>query len=255
MRCGECATGANADTASTSGKNAQEWQGRAATREKRMIESVIFDMDGLLVDSEPVWFRARVDLCEQHGKIWSEADQLAMAGVHTSVWVETVGEKLDGRFSYDQVLEEIVGRMESYYVSGEVPILPGAGEALELCAARYRVGLASGSPPRLIDACLRGAGWGDYFEQILSSDELEHGKPAPDVYLEIMRRMDLDPSATAVVEDSGAGIRSGKAAGAKVVAIPNPSTIPAPDVLRLADACIDSLHDLVAALEGLGATD
>jgi HAD superfamily hydrolase (TIGR01509 family) len=217
-----------------------------------MIEAVIFDMDGLLVDSEPAWYRARVDLLEQHGKTWTATDQLAMAGVHTDVWVNALYEKLDGRLGREQVLEAIIGRMAGYYEGGEVAILPGADEAIAACADRYRVGLASGSPMRLIVACLTGAGWRGSFEALISSDELEHGKPAPDVYLELMRRMGLDPTTTAVVEDSGAGIRSARSAGARVVAVPNLSTDPGPDVLDLAAARIDSLRDLVAALVALG---
>ena len=216
-----------------------------------MIEAVIFDMDGLLVDSEPEWFRARVDLLRQHGVDWTEADQLAMAGVHTNIWVEALHDKLGGRLTRERVFDEIVARMAGYYERGEVPILPGAPEAVAACDERYRVGLASGSPLRLIDACLAGARWTQYFECLLSSDELEHGKPAPDVYLEIMRRMGLDPATTAVVEDSGAGIKSGRAAGARVVAIPNRHTNPGPDVLALADISIDTLHELPGALAGL----
>jgi HAD superfamily hydrolase (TIGR01509 family) len=217
-----------------------------------MIEAVIFDMDGLLVDSEPAWYRARVDLLEQHGKTWTATDQLAMAGVHTDVWVNALYEKLDGRLGREQVLEEIIGRMAGYYEGGEVAILPGADEAIAACADRYRVGLASGSPMRLIAACLTGAGWRGYFEALISSDELEHGKPAPDVYLELMRRMRLGPTTTAVVEDSGAGIRSARSAGARVVAVPNVSTDPGPGVLDLADVRLASLRDLVAALVSLG---
>lgn len=217
-----------------------------------MIEAVIFDMDGLLVDSEPVWFRARVDLLERHGVEWSEKDQLAMAGVHTEVWVEALYEKLDGALSRAQVLDDIVSRMAGFYERGEVPILPGAGAAVAACGDRYRVGLASGSPQRLIDACLDGAGWTRHFECLLSSDELEHGKPAPDVYLEIIRRMGVDPRATVVVEDSGAGIRSGKAAGTRVVAVPNRHTDPGAEVLALADTRIDTLHALPDLLTDLG---
>jgi len=218
-----------------------------------MIEAVIFDMDGLLVDSEPVWFLARQDLLESFGKVWTEADQLAMAGVHTQVWVDAVGEKLEGRLSPEQVLEEILSRMERFYANGDVAVLTGADEALEACAERYQVGLASGSPRRLIDAALHGAGWATQFENFMSGDELEHGKPAPDIYLEIMRRMDLDAASTAVVEDSGAGIRAGKAAGTKVIAVPNPHTLPSPGVLSLADVCIDSLYHLPRALADLSA--
>ncbi|MGD8328529.1 MAG: HAD family phosphatase [Acidobacteriota bacterium] len=216
-----------------------------------MIDAVIFDMDGLLVDSEPLWLRARAALMEQHRGTWTEADQLAMAGVHTDIWVEALRAKLDGTLSAQEVFDDIVTRMTRYYQTGEVPVLPGASQAIVACAERYRVGLASGSPQRLIDACLAGLGWAPHFECLLSSDELEHGKPAPDVYLEIMRRMGLDAPTTAVVEDSGAGIRSGKAAGARVVAVPNQHTHPGADVLALADVCIDSLDDLPAALERL----
>lgn len=216
-----------------------------------MIEAVIFDMDGLLVNSEPVWFLARKDLLDSHGKVWTEEDQLATAGKHTEVWVELVGAKLDGRLTPDQVREEILGRMERFYSNGDVTILPGADEALEYCAGRYQVGLASGSPQRLIDAALKGTGWACHFDSLICGDELEHGKPAPDIYLEIMRRMDLDAVATAVVEDSGAGIRAGKAAGTKVVAVPNEHSMPEPGVLALADVCIDSLFYLPKALEGM----
>jgi len=216
-----------------------------------MIEAVIFDMDGLLVDSEPVWFRAREALMEQYGNAWSEADQLAMAGVHTNIWVEALRTRLDGALRPEEVFDDIVTRMTRYYQTGEVPVLPGASQAIAACAERYPVGLASGSPQRLIDACLGGLGWTPHFDCLLSSDELEHGKPAPDVYLEIMRRMGLDPSTTAVVEDSGAGIKAGRAAGAAVVAVPNQHTHPGAEVLALADVCIDSLDDLIAALERL----
>jgi len=220
-----------------------------------MINAVIFDMDGLLVDSEPAWYRARVELLEQHGEIWTETDQLAMAGVHTDVWVDALCDKLEGQLSREQVFDEILGRMAGFYEGGEVPVLPGADEALGACTGRYRVGLASGSPMRLIEACLKGAGWGRFFEGLISSDEVEHGKPAPDVYLEMMRRMGLAPMTTAVVEDSGAGIKSGKAAGASVVAVPNPSTDPGSDVLGLADTRIASLHELVGALDDLDRRD
>jgi HAD superfamily hydrolase (TIGR01509 family) len=217
-----------------------------------MIDAVIFDMDGLLVDSEPAWHRARVDLLERYGRIWTAADQLAMAGVHTDVWVNALYGKLEDQLTREQVLDEIIGRMAGYYEAGEVPIMPGADEALAACAQRYRVGLASGSPMRLIESCLTGAEWGSFFEALISSDELEHGKPAPDVYVELMRRMGLDPMTTAVVEGSGAGITSAKAAGAMVVAVPNPTTDPGSGVLALADTRIASLRELVEALVALG---
>ena len=216
-----------------------------------MIQAVIFDMDGLLVDSEPVWFRARRELLAPFGKQWTEADQQRLMGVSTSAWVDYVTEKLEGAMRPDQVLQKVVGIMAAAYQSGDVPLLPGAIEALEHCVGEYRVGLASGSPRLLIDAALTGAAWHRFFEEIISSDECTRGKPAPDVYLEIMSRMDLTPETTAVVEDSAAGILAGKAAMAKVVAVPQPLSPPDSEVLGQADARINSLHALPRVLQEL----
>lgn len=216
-----------------------------------MIQAVIFDMDGLLVDSEPVWFRARCELLAPFGKQWTEADQKRLMGVSTSAWVDYVTGKLEGAMRPDQVLKKVVGIMAAAYESGDVPLLPGAFEALEHCTGEYRIGLASGSPRLLIDAALTGAAWHRFFEEIISSDECARGKPAPDVYLEIMSRMDLSPDTTAVVEDSASGILAGKAAMAKVVAVPQPLIPPDSEVLDQADARIDSLHELPRVLQEL----
>lgn len=216
-----------------------------------MIQAVIFDMDGLLVDSEPVWFTARRELLARHGKRWSESDQERMMGVSTATWVEYVTEKLEGAIPPEDVLHTIVDMMAAAYRSGDVPLLPGAGDALEHCAARYRVGLASGSPRLLIDAALTGADWERYFEEVVSSDECARGKPAPDIYIEIMSRMGLSPDATVVVEDSVAGILAGKDAGARVIAVPSGYTPPDDEALTRADARLESLHALPSVLPGL----
>ncbi|UCC74905.1 MAG: HAD family phosphatase [Gemmatimonadota bacterium] len=216
-----------------------------------MIRAVIFDMDGLLVDSEPVWFAARRELLARFGKHWTESDQQRLMGVSTSTWVDYVTEKLEGAMPPDEVLHNIVGIMAAAYESGDVPLLPGASEALEHCVGRYRVGLASGSPRLLIEAALTGADWQRCFEEVISSDECARGKPAPDVYLEIMRRMGLSPETTVVVEDSAAGILAGKAAKAKVVAVPRGFTSPDSEALEQADARLESLHALPSALTEL----
>ncbi|UCG87253.1 MAG: HAD family phosphatase [Gemmatimonadota bacterium] len=217
----------------------------------RVIQAVIFDMDGLLVDSEPVWFRARVELLARFGKQWTESDQEPLMGVSTSTWVDYVTEKLEGAMRSDEVLHTVVGIMAAAYESGDVPLLPGASEALQHCVAKYRVGLASGSPKVLIDAALTGAQWHRYFEEVVSSDECARGKPAPDVYIEILRRMGLTPETTAIVEDSAAGILAGKAAAAKVVAVPGSIISPDNEALNQADARLASLHELPSALEQL----
>ncbi len=216
-----------------------------------MIQAVVFDMDGLLVDSEPVWFEARRELFSRFGMVWTDADQERLMGVRTSVWVDYVTGKLDGAMTPDEVLHSIVGFMASAYEHGDVRILPGAHEALKHCDGRYRVGLASGSPRPLIDAALNGAGWCRFFEEVVSSDECARGKPDPDVYLAIMNRMGLRPEATVVVEDSPAGILAGKAAGAKAIAVPGGYTAPDNEALLVADAVIDSLHSLPKILERL----
>ncbi len=172
-------------------------------------------------------------------------------GVSTSTWVEYVRGKLEGAMRSEEVLDNIVGIMAASYRRGEVPLLPGATEALEYCVARYRVGLASGSPRVLIDAALSGTGWQRYFEKVVSSDECARGKPDPDVYLEILSRMSVSAEQAVVVEDSSAGILAGKAANAKVIAIPRGYTSSDDPAIRQADARIASLHALPETLEGM----
>jgi HAD superfamily hydrolase (TIGR01509 family) len=214
-----------------------------------VIQAVIFDMDGLLVDSEPVWFEARRELLSRFGKRWTTADQERLMGVRTSTWVEYLTDKIDGAMSAGDVLTTIVSIMAASYERGDVPILPGASEALDHCVGRYRVGLASGSPRLLIDAALTGADWHGAFEEVVSSDECAHGKPAPDVYLMILNRLGVSAERTVVLEDSSAGILAGKAAGTRVIAVPRGYTPPDDPAISRADARIASLHSLEETLE------
>lgn len=216
-----------------------------------MIHAVIFDLDGLLVDSEPMWFRARREIFQRFGLVWTVEDQKQQMGVSTAMWADYLAQKLQGKLSREKIVTESLDKMASYYRNGEVRIMPGAREALAYAATKYKLGLASGSPRLLIDAALGGVNWRHFFAEVVSSDEVNHGKPAPDVYLEAMKRMGVVAVETAVVEDSGGGILAGKAAGAKVIAVPNPEMMPVPEALRQADVVIDSLlafHRAVAAL-------
>jgi HAD superfamily hydrolase (TIGR01509 family) len=219
-----------------------------------MIRAVVFDLDGLLVDSEPMWFRARREIFQRFGLVWTEIDQKKQMGVSTATWADYIAQKLQGKLSREEIVRESLSKMASYYQVGEVRLMPGAREALEYCAGKFKLGLASGSPKLLIDAALRGADWQHYFSETLSSDEVKHGKPAPDVYWEVMKRMGVAPAEAVVVEDSGGGILAGKAAGAKVIAVPNPEMMPGPEALRQADAVIDSLLSLSRAVEELKGT-
>jgi HAD superfamily hydrolase (TIGR01509 family) len=214
------------------------------------IQAVLFDLDGLLVDSEQAWYRARISLAAEFGCEWTEAEQRAQAGVHTDVWVENVRACIGGALSAEEVQERIVSNMESYYLAGEVPLLKGAEACVQHCNAHFKTALASGSPRRLIDAALTGARWQGVFDQVISSDEVASGKPAPDVYTEVLRQLRVEPSRALVLEDSGAGIRAGKAAGCFVVAVPNPETNPGPATLALADLILPSLDEIASLFPG-----
>ncbi|HEY4612647.1 MAG TPA: HAD family phosphatase [Bacteroidota bacterium] len=216
-----------------------------------MIKAVIFDLDGLLVDSEPVWFQVRTEMFRRFGLRWTDEDQKALMGRSTEAWIVYVGEKLSGRLTREEIVKETLDGMVGYYRAGTVRVMPGAQAALEYCAARYTVGLASGSPHVLIDAALEVNRWRGFFSKVLSSDEVAHGKPAPDAYREIMKRLNVASYESVVVEDSGSGILAGKAAGTSVVAIPNEHLMPSLDALKAADIVIDSLESIANALQEL----
>lgn len=216
-----------------------------------MIKAVIFDLDGLLVDSEPLWFRARSELFQRFNLVWTDDDQERLMGVSTSFWIEYMSEKLQRKISSKVIEEGILNKMVSYYHAGDVTLMPGAQNALEFCYSRYKLGLASGSPRKLIEAALTGANWSRYFAEVLSSDEVAKGKPAPDVYLEVIRRLGIPASETVVVEDSGSGVLAGHTAGTKVVAVPDEHLKPSPDTVDKAHVVIDSLVSFDSALIGI----
>jgi len=217
-----------------------------------MIKAVIFDLDGLLVDSEPVWFKVRKSFMQKFDLEWTDEDHRKQMGVSKKAWASYTYNKIDGKLPLEKIIDEILDRMEYNYKNGKVKILPGANEALEYCSKSYITGLASGSPLRLINAAIKGAGWSQYFSKVVSSDEVDNGKPAPDTYLEIFNRLNVLPEETVVVEDSGGGILAGVNSGTKVIAIPNPELLPSEDILSKADMRLESLLDLSMALDKLG---
>jgi HAD superfamily hydrolase (TIGR01509 family) len=208
-----------------------------------MIQAVIFDMDGLLVDSEPVWDTARKWMAERAGKPWSRLDHDAVMGVSTEEWADYMIERLELTMSREDVIDAIVGHMAEMYQRG-VPYFPGAVELVDQAAASYRTGLASGSHPALIDIVTADAPMAGKFEIIVPADEVGAGKPAPDVYLEAARRLGVQPPDCVCLEDSGNGILSGVAAGMKVIAVPDPRFPPAPEKLERADLVVGSLAEV-----------
>ena len=217
-----------------------------------MIKAVIFDMDGLLVDSEPVWDKARKAMADVAGKPWGTLDHDAVMGVSTEEWADYMIERLELAMSRQEVIDEVVGRMTDMYHQG-VPFFPGAVELVETAAASFRTGLASGSHPALIEIVTSEGPLARRFEVIVAADEVGRGKPAPDVYLAAAERLGVEPAECVCLEDSGNGILSGVAAGMRVIAVPDPRFPPADEKLVRADLVVGSLTEVTAeAIRALG---
>ncbi len=207
-----------------------------------MIEAVIFDIDGLLVDSEPLWQRARIEACGAERLHWTEADQQAVMGSSAQSWAEYLAERIDHIYTPEEIIERVLSHMVAYYHEA-VPLLPGAHDIVATLSEMLPLGVASGSGHRLIEAVLEGAGWQGVFAEVLSGDDFARGKPAPDIYLAILDRMGLQADRTAVFEDSTNGILAGVAAGMHVFAVPSYYQSPPADVLAQAARVLGSLEE------------
>ena len=207
------------------------------------IRAVIFDLDGVLVDSEQVWDAARRQLTEDSGARWSESATQDMMGMSSTEWSRYMHEVLGVKLPPEGISAAVVERMEELYRE-HLPLIPGACEAVERVAARWPLGLASSANRPVIEVVLELSGLGSFFQTTVSSEEVARGKPAPDVYLEAARRLRVDPVLCAAVEDSSSGILSAHAAGMRVVAIPNRTFPPSEEALEAADAAIPSLQEL-----------
>jgi HAD superfamily hydrolase (TIGR01509 family) len=210
------------------------------------IEAVVFDLDGVIVDSEHVWDDVREALARERGGRWHERAQAEMMGMSSTEWSRYMHEVIGLSQTPEEINAEVVRRMEARY-SEHLPLIDGAIEAVQRLAGSFRLGLASSSNRPLIDAVLTASGLAASFEVTVSSEEVERGKPAPDVFLEAARRLGVQPARCAAVEDSANGIRAARAAGMRVIAIPNSRYPPATDALGLADVIIDSLNELTPA--------
>jgi HAD superfamily hydrolase (TIGR01509 family) len=197
----------------------------------------------VLLDSEQLWDEVRERLAHERGGRWHEGAQADMMGMSSRDWSVYMHERIGLAEPPEEISAEVVRRMLEGYTR-ELPLIPGAVEAVERIAARWPLGLASSSNRELIDAALDAAGLSRYFRVTVSSEEVERGKPAPDVYLEAVRRLGVAPEHCAAIEDSQSGIRSGKTAGMRVIAIPNPRFPPPEDVLAQADVVLDSIAEL-----------
>jgi HAD superfamily hydrolase (TIGR01509 family) len=207
------------------------------------ITAVIFDMDGVLIDSEQIWDEVREELARERGGRWHQRAQADMMGMSSTEWSRYMHDVIGLPEPPEEINKEVVRRLLARYKES-LPLLPGAVEAVERLAKRWPLGLASSSNGEVIDAVLEQAEIAHLFRATVSSEDVEHGKPAPDVYLEAARRLGVDPTSCAAIEDSQNGIRSARAAGMRVIAIPNPHYPPSEDTLALADVVLKSLDEL-----------
>ena len=208
-----------------------------------MIEAVVFDLDGVLIDSEHVWDEVRQQLAEERGGRWHDQASRDMMGMSSPEWSRYMHDVVGLREPPEEINAEVVRRMEAVYRE-RLPLIPGAVEAVDRLAAVWPLGLASSSNRELIDFALSVSGLGRRFGATVSSEEVSRGKPAPDVYLEAARRLGVAPQRCAAVEDSENGILSAKAAGMRAFAIPNPRFPPAEDALAAADDVLGSIAEL-----------
>lgn len=208
-----------------------------------MTVAVVFDLDGVVVDSEQVWDDVRERYTREVGGTYSEQATRAMMGMSSAEWSRYMSATLGVPGTPQEINDAIVERMLARYGDAP-PLIPGAVDAVRRVAARWPVAIASSSNPELIEVVVRSAGLRDVFGVTVSSQEVPRGKPAPDVYLEAARRLGVDAARCGAVEDSHNGIRSAKAAGMFVVAVPNPHFPPDDEAMEAADAVIASIAEL-----------
>ena len=216
-----------------------------------MIEAVVFDMDGVLVDSEPVWERVRRKLVAERGGRWPDDAQDRMMGMSTAEWSRYISEEFGVSLAPERVAELVITAMKAEY-QAHLPLLPGAVEAVRALSGRWRLAVASSAPKSLIEAVLDASGLRPAFAASVSSEEVTRGKPAPDVYLEATARLGVPPERCAAVEDSSNGLRSAAAAGLTVIAVPRPEYPPSAGALGQARVVLGSLTELTpAVIDGL----
>jgi HAD superfamily hydrolase (TIGR01509 family) len=208
-----------------------------------VIEAVVFDLDGLLLDSEQVWDEVREVITRERGGRWHERAQADMMGMSSTEWSHYMHDELGLLEPPEELNRIVVERMEDRYRE-RLPVVEGAVEAVRRIGAHWPLGLASSSNRPLIDLALELMGVADLFRVTVSSEEVERGKPAPDVYVEAARRLGVRPENVVAIEDSANGIRAAKAAGMRVIAIPNTHFPPPDDVLAQADLVLEVLAEL-----------
>jgi len=211
-----------------------------------MVSAVVFDLDGVLVDTEPVWADAKRELTLAAGGHWSTDAPIAMLGMSGPEWSQYMHDELSLPLAPEVIRERVVeGVLQR--LAEAVPLIAGAHKAVTAIAARWPVGLASSADRPVIDAVLEAAGLDNVVRVSVSSDEAGAGKPAPDVYLAAAARLGVAAQAAVAIEDSANGMRSAKAAGMRLIAIPNQHAPVDDGVLRIADVVLAAITELTPA--------
>ena len=213
------------------------------------VSAVIFDLDGVLLESEQVWSAAKRDLSLEHGGVWTVGAERDMLGMSSGEWSRYMRQELRVPLQAAEISASVAELVASRY-RRDLPLIAGADSAVRTLAERHPLGLASSSNRQTIDLVLDLTDWASRFSATTSSEEVAAGKPEPDVYVETARRLDVSPAVCVAVEDSDVGIRSACAAGIAVVAIPNRAYPPAADVLSRADLVLESISGLAVAIDG-----
>ncbi len=209
--------------------------------------AIVFDMDGVIVESEQVWDEVRQAYVEEKGGTWSPTASTDQMGMSTPEWSAYLVDSLGVPGPAEQVADEVIDRVAEA-LGDEPPLIDGAVDVVRAVAGRWPIAVASSSPPRLIAAVLDAARIRELFAAEVSSEAVPRGKPAPDVYLEACRRLGVEPASAAAVEDSSNGIRSAAAAGLTVIAVPNREYPPADDALASAAHVADSITEVPGIL-------
>ncbi len=212
-----------------------------------MPDAVIFDLDGVLLDSEPRWNEAKEALVREAGGHWRDDAAVTMMGMSSPEWSRYLRDVLAVPMEPDAINRDVVQRMREGYAR-DLPLLPGAVDAVQTLARHWPLALASSSNREIIDLVVQRAGLGEAFGATVSSEEVRRGKPAPDVYLEAARRLGARPERSVAVEDSANGIRAAAAARMAVIAVPNPHYPPDAEALALAAATVTVPGELTPSL-------
>ncbi len=212
-----------------------------------MPDAVIFDLDGVLTDSEQLWTQAKESLVRESGGRWTEEAIVAMLGMSSPEWSAYLHDDLGVALDPAAINRDVVRRMEEGYRS-DLPLLPGAIESVRSLAEHWPLGLASSSNREIIDLVLDLSGLAGAFRVTVSSEEVQRGKPAPDVYLQAARRLDVAPDRCVAIEDSAQGLRAAAAAGMTVIAVPNPHFPPGEEALDLAAASVGVVGEVTVEL-------